>query len=137
MHTPNLSKLIFCLRALLLLSFGFGFVPRNEFFLPLQRASAETVVEGTPQVTPRPNILLIMCDDMGFSDIGCYGGEIQTPNLDRLAGEGMRFRTFYNNAKCEHTRASLLTGHWWHHVGASPSVHYSSQTFGEKMRAAG
>jgi len=78
-----------------------------------------------------------MCDDMGFSDIGCYGGEIDTPNLDRLATEGMRFRTFYNNAKCEHTRASLLTGHWWHHVGASASVHYSSPTFGERMREAG
>ncbi len=72
----------------------------------------------------RPNIVLIMCDDMGFSDIGCYGGEIDTPNLDRLATGGLRFRTFYNNAKCEHTRASLLTGHWWHHVGASATVHY-------------
>lgn len=85
----------------------------------------------------RPNIVLIMCDDMGFSDIGCYGGEVDTPNLDRLAAEGLRFRTFYNNAKCEHTRASLLTGHWWHHVGASASVHYRAPTFGERMREAG
>ncbi len=85
----------------------------------------------------RPNIVLIMCDDMGFSDIGCYGGEIETPNLDRLATGGMRFRTFYNNAKCEHTRASLLTGRWWHHVGASATVHYSQPTFGERMREAG
>lgn len=85
----------------------------------------------------RPNIVLIMSDDMGFSDIHCYGGEIDTPNLDRLAAGGMRFRTFYNNAKCEHTRASLLTGHWWHHVGASATVHYSDQTFGERLRAAG
>lgn len=58
----------------------------------------------------RPNIVLIMCDDMGFSDIGCYGGEIRTPNLDRLAAEGMRFSQFYNNAKCTTTRASLITG---------------------------
>jgi len=82
-------------------------------------------------------MLLIMADDMGFSDIGCYGGEITTPNLDALAAEGMRFRDFYNNAKCEHTRASLLTGRWWHHVGASPTVHYAAPTFGERMREAG
>ena len=47
-----------------------------------------------------PNIVLIMADDMGYSDIGCYGSEIQTPNLDRLAREGLRFTQFYNNAKC-------------------------------------
>lgn len=57
-----------------------------------------------------PNIVLIMCDDMGFSDIGCYGGEVMTPNLDRLAAEGMRFTQFYNNAKCTTTRASIVTG---------------------------
>lgn len=85
----------------------------------------------------RPNIVLIMADDMGFSDIGCYGGEIDTPNLDALAARGMRFRNFYNNAKCEMTRASLLTGRWWHHVGASPTVHYSAPTYGERMRDAG
>ena len=94
-----------------------------------------------PKIVPaeigkRPNIVLIMCDDMGFSDIGCYGGEVETPNLDRLASEGMRFRTFTTMPN-EHTRASLLTGHWWHHAGASPTVHYSSPTFGEKMREAG
>lgn len=58
----------------------------------------------------RPNLILIMCDDMGFSDIGCYGGEVQTPHLDRLAREGMRFTQFYNNAKCTTTRATLVTG---------------------------
>lgn len=62
------------------------------------------------QAADRPNIVLIMCDDMGFSDIGCYGGEIETPHLDRLAAEGMRFTQFYNNAKCTTTRASLITG---------------------------
>lgn len=59
---------------------------------------------------PRPNIILILVDDMGWSDIGCYGGEVQTPNLDRLAREGTRFTQFYNNAKCTTTRASLVTG---------------------------
>ena len=62
------------------------------------------------QSQPRPNLVLIMCDDMGFSDIGCYGGEVETPNLNRLAREGMRFTQFYNNAKCTTTRASIVTG---------------------------
>jgi len=57
-----------------------------------------------------PNIILIMGDDMGFSDIGAYGGEINTPNLDQLAANGLRFTQFYNNARCCPTRASLLTG---------------------------
>jgi arylsulfatase len=58
----------------------------------------------------RPNIVLILADDMGWSDLGCYGSEIRTPHLDRLASEGTRFRQFYNNAICHLTRASLLTG---------------------------
>ena len=57
---------------------------------------------------PRPNIVLIMADDMGFSDIGCYGGEIQTPNLDNLASNGLRYTQFYNTARCCPTRASLI-----------------------------
>ena len=58
----------------------------------------------------RPNILLIMADDMGYSDIGCYGGEVHTPNIDRLAKEGIRFTSIYTNAWCSPSRASLLTG---------------------------
>jgi arylsulfatase A-like enzyme len=58
----------------------------------------------------RPNIVLILADDMGFSDLGCYGGEIETPNLNRLAAEGLRFSQFYNCAKCAPTRTSILTG---------------------------
>ena len=65
----------------------------------------------------RPNILLIMNDDMGYSDIGCYGGEIQTPNLDRLAARGVRLTQFYNTARCCPTRASILTGLHPHQVG--------------------
>ena len=60
----------------------------------------------------RPNIIVIMCDDMGFSDLGCYGSEIPTPHLDRLAANGLRFTDFHNNAKCSETRASLMTGLW-------------------------
>lgn len=65
----------------------------------------------------RPNIILIMADDMGFSDIGCYGGEIQTPHLDQLAEQGIRFTQFYNGARCCPTRASLLTGLAPHQAG--------------------
>ncbi|MAZ27020.1 MAG: arylsulfatase [Cytophagaceae bacterium] len=65
----------------------------------------------------RPNIILIMSDDMGYSDIGCYGGEIQTPNLDNLAKNGIRFTQFYNAARCCPTRASLLTGLYPHQAG--------------------
>ncbi|MBP87886.1 MAG: arylsulfatase [Planctomycetaceae bacterium] len=60
----------------------------------------------------RPNIVLIMADDLGFSDIGCYGGEIKTPNLDGLAANGLRFTQFYNTARCWPTRAALLTGYY-------------------------
>ncbi|QGJ69225.1 Arylsulfatase [Planctomycetales bacterium 10988] len=73
----------------------------------LQQAIAAE--QETAKETP-PNIVLIMVDDMGYSDIGCYGGEIATPNLDALAKRGIRFRQFYNNAKCTTTRASLITG---------------------------
>jgi arylsulfatase len=65
----------------------------------------------------RPNILIILNDDMGFSDIGCYGGEIQTPNLDRLAQNGLRYSQFYNTARCSPSRASLLTGLHPHQTG--------------------
>ncbi|WP_442595343.1 arylsulfatase [Parapusillimonas sp. JC17] len=65
----------------------------------------------------RPNIVLILNDDMGYSDIGCYGGEIQTPNLDRLAANGLRFTQFYNTARCSPSRASLLTGLHPHQTG--------------------
>ena len=65
----------------------------------------------------KPNIVLILNDDMGYSDIGCYGGEIDTPNLDRLARDGLRFSQFYNTARCSPSRASLLTGLHPHQTG--------------------
>ncbi len=65
---------------------------------------------ATAEDDDRPNIVLIMCDDMGYSDIGCYGGEVQTPNIDSLAKQGVRFTQFYNCAKCTTTRASVVTG---------------------------
>lgn len=65
----------------------------------------------------KPNIILIMCDDVGYSDIGCFGGEIETPNLDALAQGGLRFTQFYNTARCCPTRAALLTGLYSHQAG--------------------
>jgi len=65
----------------------------------------------------RPNIVIILADDMGYSDLGCYGGEIETPNIDRLASQGLRFRQFYNCARSCPTRASLLTGLYPHQAG--------------------
>src|SRR5947207_8994819 len=67
--------------------------------------------------TKQPNIVIILSDDMGFSDLGCYGGEIRTPNLDKLASNGLRFTQFYNTARCCPTRASLLTGLYPHQTG--------------------
>lgn len=67
--------------------------------------------------TARPNIVIILADDMGFSDLGCYGGEVRTPNIDRLAAEGMRFTQFYNCALCGPSRAALMTGRHPHRAG--------------------
>src|SRR5690242_9822457 len=65
-------------------------------------------------VEPRkpPNIVVILADDLGYSDLGCYGSEIHTPNLDALAAGGLRFTQFYNTARCWPTRAALLTGYY-------------------------
>ncbi len=78
------------------------------------------LVADTP--TSRPNIVIIMSDDMGYSDLGCYGGEIETPNLDRLAANGLRFTQFYNTARCCSTRAALLTGLYSHQAGIGHMV---------------
>jgi arylsulfatase A-like enzyme len=98
-----------------------------------------TLVLGLPAFAHgadrRPNIVLIMADDMGFSDIGCYGGEIHTPNLDRLAAQGVRFTQFYNNAKCTTTRASLLSGMYPRNTGNS--IPLELPTIAETMRANG
>jgi len=98
-------------------------------------------VESTPEVevVSKPNILLVMVDDMGFSDIGPYGSEVQTPTLDRLADEGMRFNNFHNTAKCFPTRAALMTGQFAQRVGMSESNLYFKNyaTFGDVLKTAG
>ncbi|GEM_PF-600848 len=80
-----------------------------EFFLAT--AASSFAMSGTKTEMPeRPNILLIVTDDSGYTDLGCYGGEIDTPNIDALGRAGMRFRNFYTNGRCSPTRASIMTG---------------------------
>jgi arylsulfatase A-like enzyme len=69
----------------------------------------------------KPNILIILADDLGFSDLGCYGGEIQTPNVNNLAADGLRFTQFYNTARCWPSRAALLTGYYAQQVNRDPA----------------
>ena len=78
----------------------------------------------------RPNIVIILVDDMGFSDIGCYGSEIETPNLDSLASNGLRFTQFYNSGRCCPTRASLMTGLQPHQVGIGHMTEPPNQPLG-------
>ncbi len=78
---------------------------------------AAAVSFAAEQATPRPNIIIVLVDDMGFSDVGCYGGEIDTPAIDRLAAGGLRFTQFYNSGRCCPTRASLMTGLHPHQAG--------------------
>src|SRR4051812_1040836 len=97
----------------------------------------------------RPNILIILVDDMGFADLGCYGSEIPTPNIDRLAAGGLRFTQFYNTGRCCPTRAALLTGLYSHEAGVGhmvegkPAPAYQGflndrcVTFAEALRPAG
>jgi arylsulfatase A-like enzyme len=73
--------------------------------------------EGTAKP---PNIVIVLVDDMGYSDLGCYGGDISTPNLDRLAGDGLRFTQFYNCGRCWPTRAALMTGYYPQQVRMDP-----------------
>src|SRR6218665_790791 len=68
-------------------------------------------------LTDKPNIVIILADDMGFSDLGCYGSEIPTPNIDRLAKSGVRFANFHTAVRCSPSRAALLTGRYPQAVG--------------------
>lgn len=101
------------------------------------------------QTSGRPDIVIILADDLGYSDIGCFGGEIKTPNLDALAAGGVRLREFYNTARCCPTRASLLTGLYSHQVGIGHMVDdrgldgyrgeltHNAASIAEQMTAAG
>ena len=107
------------------------------FFLALVIGLVITFNSTTSQAkqqTP-PNVLVIMADDLGYSDIGCYGGEIDTPNLDSLAANGLRFSQFYNTAKCHSSRVSLLTGQYCVAAGDVSLSH--AVTSAEVLRDAG
>ena len=97
------------MNALLISNSGLRFFVVALLVTTFALMNSVNTAEAKP-VANRPNIILIMADDMGWSDIGCYGGEVKTPNLDRLASDGLRFTQFYNNAKCTTTRVSILTG---------------------------
>lgn len=95
------------------------------------------IVDAVAAENPlRPNIVLIMADDLGFSDVGCYGSEIETPNLDQLAHEGLRFTQFYNCAVCVTTRAALLTGLHPRRRGGK-LLHNDLTTLAEVLKSAG
>ena len=84
-----------------------------------------------------PNVVIIMADDMGYSDIGCFGGEIQTPNLNRLAEGGLRFTNFYSENMCWVSRASLLTGVYHKTSLVDGAIHRRCQTLPEALRKNG
>ncbi|RME94648.1 MAG: hypothetical protein D6772_14300 [Bacteroidetes bacterium] len=103
------------------------------FYLCVLSCGACTLEKETITAKP-PNVLVILVDDMGFSDLGCCGGEIRTPNLDQLAAQGYRFTQFYNSAKCTPSRGALLTGRYPHEVGvgstiARPDKHYQAGAY--------
>lgn len=123
----------------------FAFVTVLALAFPSQANALEPATTAK-----RPNIIVILTDDMGYSDIGCYGGEMSTPNLDSLAKNGLRFTQFYNTARCCPTRACLLTGMYPHQVGMGHMTNtnngypgyrgdlsHDSPTVGERMTAAG
>lgn len=85
--------------------------------IPVLVSAFSLLVPAAAESSKQPNILVILTDDLGFSDTGCYGSEIATPTLDRLASEGLRFSHFYNTAKCHSSRVSLLTGRWCRQAG--------------------
>jgi len=110
--------------------------------LSVGTVSLSACATGTEQRSQneRPNIIFILTDDMGFSDIGCYGGEIETPNLDRLAQNGLRFTQFHNTAKCMPSRACLLTGLYAQQCGMDKRpVHFTKNcvTLGDVLRRGG
>ena len=122
---------------------------KTSFIIALLALLSSIIAQPVQAQTKKPNIILIMVDDMGYSDLGAYGSEIQTPNIDKLAYEGLRLREFYNNSICAPTRASLITGQYPHkagvgyfdvNLGIPPYQGYlnkESLTFGEVLRQAG
>ncbi|WP_165440442.1 arylsulfatase [Rubripirellula amarantea] len=91
--------------------------PFAYLIIAMGLASLTLVNRAEVVANEQPNIVIILADDLGFSDLGCYGGEIETPNLDRLAEDGLRFTQFYNTARCWPTRSAMMTGHYAQAIG--------------------
>jgi arylsulfatase A-like enzyme len=128
------------------------FVIVGLLLAPGSAIAQESVKNGVSTLASesrKPNIVIILADDLGFSDIGCYGSEIATPNLDRLAMHGLRFTQFYNSARCCPTRAALLTGLYphqagvghmlehWHAPGYTSGLNEHCATIAELLRQGG
>ena len=102
--------------------------------------AAVPVVRGAEPAATRPNFVVLVLDDLGFGDLGCSGGEIRTPNIDGLAADGLRFRRFYNSARCCPTRASLMTGLYPQQCGITgmgQDMSRDTATVAEHLKAAG
>lgn len=115
------------------------FIKQAGLGLAAAAVSPSAWAQAQAAADKRPNILLILVDDMGWSDIGCFGGEVATPNLDSLANRGYRFTQFHNTAKCFPSRACLLTGRYAQQVGMGrrPRKLENCVTLGEVLRSAG
>ena len=107
------------------------YLPRAANLILLTAMPSALFSQSSRADLKKPNILVILSDDMGYSDIGCFGSEIKTPNLDRLANNGIRFTQFYNTARCSPSRASLLTGLYPHeaNMGNLASENYTEPEF--------
>jgi len=113
---------------------------KKEYHLLIAIPFSFILSSFTTHTKESPNIVIIMADDMGYSDLGCYGSEIKTPNLDRLAATGVRFTQFYNCARCCPTRASLLTGQYPQRVGIrgmGVNLNMNAATIAELLKSSG
>ncbi|RYD54771.1 MAG: hypothetical protein EOP83_21910, partial [Verrucomicrobiaceae bacterium] len=105
-----------------------GTLGHTTFTFSVSNGVPEVIASGNATVTqaappsPRPNVVVILVDDMGWGDLGCYGSEIPTPNIDSLAANGVRFRQFYQSARCSPTRCSILTGLYPQQAAVDPSA---------------
>jgi arylsulfatase len=109
---------------------------RNRFPMLMLLTALVPSAARAAEPASRPNLVLVLCDDLGYSDFGCYGGEIRTPNIDRLASQGLRFTQFYNCAVCVLTRSALLTG-LHPRQGPAGLLRPGMTTLGEVLSAAG
>ena len=122
-----------------------GTLGKTTFTLTVRNAAAEVIATATAAVhrSGRPNIIVMLADDLGWSDLGCYGSEIPTPHLDSLAGSGMRFRQCYNSARCSPTRAAVMTGLYPQQGASDPAAalpdlrNDNNATFAEILGAEG